>query len=244
MRFVRSPQEDSPEGRVLFNIKGVFAEYEREKIRERTLRGKVSYIRAGGWFGLPPYGYRVVKQHLEPDEAEGPWLQQIFSMYAAGACTLQSLADHLNHEWVRTRHSNSRREGWQPEVIHTILRCELYTGVFRREIKGIPESACEVGVPVLVDRRTFDRVQARLVTNRSDSDRNRIHVYLLSGLVRCGACGHNYHGRHVRPTDTRYYRCETNTSPRRFSEPCRNRGARAETLEAMVGPGGGVDHAA
>ncbi|HXA43428.1 MAG TPA: recombinase family protein [Candidatus Solibacter sp.] len=234
VRFVRSPLEDSAEGRVLFNIKGVFAEYEREKIRERTLRGKTRYIKDGGWFGPPPYGYRVENHHLEVDEQEAPWLRNMFSLYACGAHTLHSLAAFLNQKGVRTRRSDNRRQGWQAEIISRILKRELYTGTFRRELKGIPESACEVEVPALIDPQVFGIVQARLSLNRSDAERNRIHFYLLSGLIRCGACDHRYHGRHVKGTNRRYYRCETNHSRQRYPEPCRSPGIRADVLEATV----------
>jgi site-specific DNA recombinase len=235
VRFVRSPLEDSPEGRVMFNIKGVFAEYEREKIRERTLRGKVRYIKEGGWFGKPPYGYRLVKQHLEVDEAEADWLKQMFSLYASARSTLHGLADHLNANGVPTRGTNNRRPGWQASIISRILARELYTGTFRREIRGIPESACEVDVPGLVDRATWERVQARLRINQADAERNRIHFYLLSGLVRCGACGHRYHGSHPKRAGVSYYRCETNQNPARYeTASCRNGGVRADALEAAV----------
>jgi site-specific DNA recombinase len=40
VEFLTTPAEDTAEGRLLLNVSGVIAEFEREKIRERTLRGK------------------------------------------------------------------------------------------------------------------------------------------------------------------------------------------------------------
>ena len=37
---VNSPREETAEGRMLFGMKGLFAEYERTKIQARTRRGK------------------------------------------------------------------------------------------------------------------------------------------------------------------------------------------------------------
>lgn len=233
VRFIRSPLEDSPEGRVLFNIKGVFAEYEREKIRERTLRGKVRYIKDGGWFGVAPYGYRVVDQHLAVDEAEARWLRELFRRYADGGSTLNSLSRYLDECGVPTRKHGNLRRGWDPSIIARILQKELYTGTFRREIKGIPESACKVGVPPLVDETTWARAQARLQLNRAEAQRNRVHFYLLAGIIRCGACGHRYYGKIARGIT--YYRCQTNMYPgRQDGRPCGTPGVRVDAIEGAV----------
>jgi site-specific DNA recombinase len=45
---------------MLLQIQGVFAEYERALITERTRRGRLFAARQGrvNWGGNPPYGYR------------------------------------------------------------------------------------------------------------------------------------------------------------------------------------------
>ena len=45
--FVLERFYSSPEGQMNYQMKGVFAEYERAKIRERTMRGKRAKLRAG-----------------------------------------------------------------------------------------------------------------------------------------------------------------------------------------------------
>jgi site-specific DNA recombinase len=45
-------------------------------------------------------------------------------------------------------------------------------------------------VPSLVSQEQFDRVQAKLASNRRFAQRNnKAHPYLLRGLVSCGVCG-------------------------------------------------------
>ena len=45
-------------------------------------------------------------------------------------------------------------------------------------------------IPPLVSQEQFDRVQARLASNRRFAQRNnKAHPYLLRGLVSCGLCG-------------------------------------------------------
>src|SRR5206468_3539083 len=60
VEFVTTPSEDTPEGRLLLNISGVISEFEREKIKARTLAGKLAKARAGQVVtpGNFPYGYR------------------------------------------------------------------------------------------------------------------------------------------------------------------------------------------
>lgn len=52
---------DSPEDRLLVNVLGVLAEYERELIRDRLRRGKLYKARQGQVFAVTPaYGYRYI----------------------------------------------------------------------------------------------------------------------------------------------------------------------------------------
>jgi DNA invertase Pin-like site-specific DNA recombinase len=60
VEFVTTPAEDTAEGRLLLNVSGVVAEFEREKIRERTSRGKKEKARQGLYVQphACPFGYR------------------------------------------------------------------------------------------------------------------------------------------------------------------------------------------
>src|SRR5262249_46189029 len=71
VEFLTTPREDTPEGKLLLQVKGVIAEYEREKIRERTSRGRREAARQGRLTaGSAPYGYRkdpLMPGRLIPD---------------------------------------------------------------------------------------------------------------------------------------------------------------------------------
>ena len=49
--FLNHPVDDSPEGKMLLGMQGLFAEYEGTKIRERTRRGKLHRAREGAMVG-------------------------------------------------------------------------------------------------------------------------------------------------------------------------------------------------
>ena len=79
LEFVTTPSADSTEGRLLFNMRGVIAEFEREKIADRTMRGRKEKARQGLIVGgRNPYGYRVEKGISRIDKDEARVVVQIF----------------------------------------------------------------------------------------------------------------------------------------------------------------------
>jgi site-specific DNA recombinase len=83
--FVQHHLGTSPEEQMLLQMQGVFAEYERALIQERTRRGRLFAARQGrvNW-GNPPYGYTYVRktlttpQHLVINEAEAEIVRLIY----------------------------------------------------------------------------------------------------------------------------------------------------------------------
>src|SRR5215831_19944997 len=83
--FVQHSLGASPEEQMLVQMQGVFAEYERALIQERTRRGRLFAARQGrvNW-GNPPYGYTYVRktvttpQHLVINETEAEVVRLIY----------------------------------------------------------------------------------------------------------------------------------------------------------------------
>jgi site-specific DNA recombinase len=91
-------------------------------------------------------------------------------------------------------------------------------------------------VPAIIGQEQFDRAQERLAYNRQMARRNnRVHPYLLRGLVSCGRCRRGCIGRHMRP-DHDYYLCRTKTQARLLTpgERCPARYIPARALEDLV----------
>ena len=71
---------------MLLQVQGVFAEYERALIVERTRRGRLFAARQGrvNWGGNPPYGYRYLRKtdstpsQLLVDPGEAAIVQQMY----------------------------------------------------------------------------------------------------------------------------------------------------------------------
>jgi site-specific DNA recombinase len=78
----------SAEGRLFLQMLGSFAEFERKRINERTMSGKVSTAKKGGWNGgKVPYGYQRIEGSqfdfdIQPEEAKV--VEQVFRLRSQG----------------------------------------------------------------------------------------------------------------------------------------------------------------
>lgn len=96
-RFTDAPPlDDDPQARLLTQVQGVIAEYERAKIAERYRRGKLFRARAGevlAW--RTPYGYQRLPRdatgpaRLVVFEPEAAVVRRIFADYTTGGGLLQ-----------------------------------------------------------------------------------------------------------------------------------------------------------
>jgi site-specific DNA recombinase len=210
---------ETPEDHLLVQMQGVFAEYERAKIFDRTRRGRLFKARQGTLlpWGVAPYGYRAVRtpdgtsRHPEILEEEAAWVRQMFSWLVDEGLTVREIAKRLNERKVPTKLGRAR---WRPSTVGALLHCPVYIGKqyynrsetveskrprhpeqYRRHSKTKrwrPSSEwIEIPMPAVVDEETFRRAAERLRTNHStrSGPRPEYGKYLLRTLVRCGECG-------------------------------------------------------
>jgi site-specific DNA recombinase len=191
---------DTPEGRLNKHIKATIAEYEREKIAERTTRARRQKVKGGHVItrSRPPYGYRSAEVNgramLTIYEPEARIVSMIFDWYTVGdgedgPLSTRAIAKRLSDMGIPTwndvhkKAGKKRRRGeWAVSVIARVLSNETYIG--RWHYAGIP-----VDVPAIVDGETWSAVQKRKRHDLRMSKRNRKYDYLLGGRVRCGSCG-------------------------------------------------------
>ena len=90
IEYVIGEYPDTPEGNLNKNIKASIAEYERLKIRERVMRGRINKVKSGGLVahGRAPYGYRLQKEadkwSLVVYEPEAEIVRLMFQWYIEG----------------------------------------------------------------------------------------------------------------------------------------------------------------
>jgi len=68
LEFVNFDRTSTPEGNMFYQMRGVIAEYEKEKIKERTIRGKLQKAKQGGLTHWPgTYGYSYTRRDGRQD---------------------------------------------------------------------------------------------------------------------------------------------------------------------------------
>ena len=130
--FLKAPAGDTPEDRLLVQVQGMIAEYERAQIAERTRRGKRHKAQCGVVNALSgaPYGYRYVKKTDHADaayaveETEAAVVRQVFGTYTQEGVSLREITRRLNAGQVPTR----KRSRWDPSTIAKLLRNPAYVG--------------------------------------------------------------------------------------------------------------------
>src|SRR5438067_4220531 len=83
VEFVTEPLDNSPEGQLIRFVRGYAAKIEHEKIRERSMRGRLARAGAGKMLTgcKPPYGYDWKDAHkgaLVEDPEAAPIVRRIF----------------------------------------------------------------------------------------------------------------------------------------------------------------------
>lgn len=211
----------TPLGRAMIGILSVFAQLEREQIRERMAIGRTERAKSGLWQGggWIPIGYDYVDGRLVPNPIRAAAVRDIYNLFLSGT-PITSIKLAVNKKYALDLSDTT---------VHSVLSHRLYVGdiVWRGEIyKGQHEP--------LIDMETFARAQkllhsrARIAVSKPDPFKPRT---LLGGLLFCENCGArylakgNYSGHGDRRVYRPYYMCysRAKSNKRLIIDPtCRN----------------------
>jgi DNA invertase Pin-like site-specific DNA recombinase len=108
-------------GRLVVNMLGVVAQWEREAIAERTTEALAHKRRNGLVYGHTPFGFRRVADRLVPDAVQQRALERARSMRSAGA-SLRRIAAELEAMQVAPNGGAAR---WHPQTVKTILSSRM-----------------------------------------------------------------------------------------------------------------------
>lgn len=246
--------EDSAVGRFILAARAFVAEVEREKIVERTTRGKTERAKSGRipqGNGKGLYGYlydpTTGRRAVHPEQAAV--VRRIFADVLAGRAVV-AIARSLNAVGIPAFSGGI----WYPWTLNRLMENETYTGrtIYRRTVakqardprtgkkrRKIEERDAaewieiDGATPAIIDGDTFAAVRAILDNPERRTSRRRKHEYALSRRLYCSRCGQAMVGQTLRG-GYRSYRCRAAFSGFKEYESCDGRFVHAGPLEDAV----------
>lgn len=174
----------TPFGRAVIGLLSVFAQLEREQIKERMQLGKLGRAKAGKsmMWAKTSYGYNYDKEtgSMTVNEYEALVVKEIFTSYLAGM-SITKLRDKINEEYPK-------QPAWSYRTIRGILANPVYCGL--NQYKGQTFQGTHKHIISLVDfEQTQRELAKRQQTARELSNPRPFQAkYMLSGLAQCGYC--------------------------------------------------------
>lgn len=248
-----------PSGRFLLTILAGVADLERSNILDRMWHGANRAARLGKWLGgIVPYGYIVNEEgFLETSNTTIPSfnmtevdvVKMIFSLCVDKHMSTIKICDYLNdlslppsyalqgRQVSRGKRKENTAGRWAPHQIGRMLKNTTYKGIHyygkrsnkKREL--IPRI-----VPAIIEPAIWEKAQIIIKENTIGSMRNKKHNYLLTGLIKCGHCGHNYMGTgyNAYPTGEKLYYVCIGKQRYKSIEKCKSKNISAAWLENMI----------
>lgn len=222
----------TPFGRAMVGILAVFAELERERIKERMMEGKEGRIKEGKFQGGNKisfgYDYNPEKGTLEKNDYQAMIVNEIFEMIAQ-RMPMKTIARELNNKGYETKTKSKWTDNTlrQMAVNKTYIGYQLYKGEWH-------ESLHDPIVPLDL----FEKVQKIMEERNIKNDKYRPgkrYNSPLGGMIWCGKCGAKYHWRKSR--NRTYYICysRSKSTPSLVKDPnCKNRKYDDKLLEQAI----------
>ena len=227
----------TPLGRAMIGILSVFAQLEREQIKERMAMGIEARAKDGLYNGNnnSAIGYDYIDGQLVINEFEAMQIKMIFEMYANGY-SCNKITNYLNEKGYSHRYGN-----WNRKTVLRALERKTYYGVIEykeNEYQGQHEP--------IISKELFDICQKKHRANKKIYDEQMAgsnYNSCLSGLLVCARCGANFskNTKHSSYKDKKityhYYVCNSKIkkNPSRVKDPnCKNKTWRMEQLDELI----------
>ena len=239
--------DNSPESLILESVIEGMAQYYSANLAREVAKGqRENGLRAMHNGGDAPMGYDVTNDKryaINKEEAQA--VKIIFDMYVNGY-SYSNIIDKLNDLGYKTKRGNK----FGKNSLHGILSNEKYTGVYvfnKTQRKGIngkrnghkQKSEDEIikvegGMPQIIGKDIFIQAQEMMQKRKkAPGSHKAITLYLLTGIIKCGECGHAMQGNKRKDkygNDYISYRCGC----RKQKRDCKNKEIKREYLEEFV----------
>ena len=227
----------TPFGRAMIGILAVFAQLEREQIKERMMMGKEARAKEGKYAGswAVPIGYDYIpeKDALVINEYERMQVLDVFDMFFAGV-PIKRMIKQLAEKGYHHKHGT-----WNDKTIRNVMRSKTYLGMlkFRGDwVQGLHDP--------IISQATHDKAVKMLDERKEAYEKNRrpgkVQSFLGS-LIVCKQCGAKYHkitGSKLKNGNKLiYYYCASRSkrNSTMIKDPnCKNKHWRMDVLDQAV----------
>lgn len=232
-------------GKLISYIRGFASKLEAEKIRERTMRGKMEHLKNGRLpqgTGIGVYGYKWDKstgrRTIIDHEAET--VRKIFNMAIIGT-SINRIAITLNESDNKTKSGSL----WHRQTVKRVLNNRNYIGktyfgqtkrISKTKVEAQPEESWillpDITPPIITDE-IFNQAQEALINASQARPLKPKSSYLLTGFIRCSKCGSTLFGTKM-DGKYRYYKCSGSIPTATRGKICDARYIKADEIESFV----------
>lgn len=224
----------SPFGRAMIGILSVFAQLEREQIKERMAMGHIGRAKDGYWHGGSgaPIGYDFIDGHLIINDYEAMQVREIFELFNKGN-TIHGIKNIMQAKYTN-RYSSWNNAG----TVGKILKNTTYIGKVR--YKGVEYDGQHKPI---VSEDVFAAAQLRYKEYQKSFGKSQkspfMGKHLLSGLMFCGNCGARYFTHCITRKNYGtyyYYKCYSRDGNKEMKkmDGCKNPTYREDVLDRII----------
>ncbi len=249
---ITQPTSDDSAGEMMRRIITMFDEHQSKEISKHVSRCMKENARQGFFNGSSaPFGYQAIvtdiagsrgrhKKKLAINEAEAGIVRMAYDLYQNGYQGREmggkEIAKHLTEKGLLMR-----GKPWNIHKTHTLLSDPLYMGEYFTNIRDSkantnrpPAEWIKATVPAIIDAATFERVRAKRESRAPAKRAPRLVSCptLLTGLLKCGVCGHAMTLVTGKGGRYRYYKCTSRQS--QGNHACDSKNLPMERLDDLV----------
>lgn len=227
----------TPFGRAMIGILAVFAQLEREQIKERMNMGKEARAKEGKWHGskyVPiGYTYDATTDMLIIDEYEAMQVREAYDLFLKGT-PLRTMANIFYDKGYKHKYGI-----WDAKAIRRVLANKTNIGYTKHR-----DQYYEGTHEPIIDDDTFEQAQKLLADRAEQYKQSNIRpgaqTTYLGGILYCKHCGAKYSknmGGSTKYGKIYYYCCYSRNKKvkKMIKDPnCKNKNWRMENLDKII----------
>lgn len=192
----------TPAGRLVLQMLGMVAEFERERISERVRDNMTSIVKnTKKVVSRPCFGYDVIDKEMVINLEESLIVKEMAEWAVEGKGP-REIAKRLNARGIRTKEGNE----WHDKIVRELLQREtligdfVYNKTYRKDSKTIMRDPSEwITVKnhhdAILDITVFEKIRTIFLGRKTVGKNISNDTYLLSGLLVCSHCGSKMNGK-------------------------------------------------